>query len=64
MFTITGINRFSVNEKRTTQKWYIDFQNLANRKNIYIRTRNLKDGKTGEIFQIGFFPNINYLITF
>jgi hypothetical protein len=52
------------NGKKTTQKWYIDLQNLTSRDNIYIRTLNPKEGKTGEINQIGFFPNINYSITF
>ena len=55
---------YNRNGRRTTQKWYIDLQNVTNRKNIYIRTLNPNDGKTGEIYQIGFFPNINYLITF
>jgi predicted 3-demethylubiquinone-9 3-methyltransferase (glyoxalase superfamily) len=52
------------NGKKTTQKWYIDLQNLTNRDNIYIRTLNPKDGKTGIINQIGFFPNFNCIITF
>ncbi len=55
---------FNRNGKKTTQKWYIDLQNLTNRENIYIRTLNPKNGTTGEINQIGFFPNINYSITF
>ncbi|MEO6453866.1 MAG: TonB-dependent receptor [Ginsengibacter sp.] len=55
---------YNRNGKKTTQKWYIDFQNLTNRKNIYVRTLNPKAGKTGVINQIGFFPNINYMITF
>jgi hypothetical protein len=55
---------FSRNGKKTTQKWYIDLQNLTNRDNIYIRTLNPKNGTTGVINQIGFFPNINYMITF
>ncbi|MFI5130441.1 MAG: carboxypeptidase regulatory-like domain-containing protein [Chitinophagales bacterium] len=55
---------YNRNGRRTTQKWYIDLQNVTNRKNIYIRTLNPNDGKIGEIYQIGFFPNINYLITF
>lgn len=33
-------------------------------RNIYIRTFDLKTEQTGEINQIGFFPNINYQITF
>jgi hypothetical protein len=55
---------YSRNGKHTTQKWYVDLQNLTNRENIYIRTLNPKTGDTGEINQIGFFPNINYQITF
>ncbi|MDP4261113.1 MAG: TonB-dependent receptor [Bacteroidota bacterium] len=55
---------YARNGRKTTQKWYIDFQNLTNRKNIYIRTLNPKEGTTGVINQIGFFPNINYMITF
>jgi hypothetical protein len=55
---------FNRNGKKTTQKWYVDLQNLTNRDNIYIRTLNPKSSTTGEINQIGFFPNINYSITF
>lgn len=55
---------YTRNGKKTTQKWYLDLQNLSNRDNIYIRTLNPKNGTTGEINQIGFFPNINYMITF
>ena len=55
---------YNRNGKKTTQKFYIDLQNITNRENIYIRTFNPKTGQTGEINQIGFFPNINYQITF
>ncbi|MBC7866874.1 MAG: TonB-dependent receptor, partial [Gloeobacteraceae cyanobacterium ES-bin-316] len=55
---------YNRNGKRTTQKWYVDLQNFTNRQNIYVRTLNPNTGKTGEINQIGFFPNINYQITF
>jgi hypothetical protein len=55
---------YTRNGKKTTQKWYVDLQNLTNRDNIYIRTLNPKSGKTGEINQIGSFPNMNYMITF
>jgi len=55
---------FTQNGRKTTQKWYVDLQNLTNRKNLYIRTLNPANGTTGEINQIGFFPNINYQITF
>ena len=55
---------YNRNGKHTTQKWYVDLQNLTGRENIYIRTLNPKTGIAGEINQIGFFPNINYQITF
>lgn len=55
---------YTRNGKRATQKWYVDLQNLTNRENVYIRTLNPKSSTTGRINQIGFFPNINYSITF
>lgn len=55
---------YNRNGKKVTQKWYVDLQNLTNRGNIYVRTLNPKTGITGEINQIGFFPNINYQVTF
>lgn len=55
---------YARNGKKITQKFYIDFQNLTNKKNIYIRTLNPKTGNSGQIDQIGFFPNVNYQVTF
>ncbi len=55
---------YTSNGRKVTQKWYIDFQNLTGRKNIYVRTLNPTSGKVSEINQIGFFPNVNYQITF
>lgn len=55
---------YTRNLKKVTQKWYIDLQNLTGQKNIYVRTLNPRTGVTNQINQIGFFPNINYQITF
>ncbi len=55
---------YTQNGRKATQKWYIDFQNLTARKNIYVRTLNPSSGKISEINQIGFFPNVNYQLTF
>jgi hypothetical protein len=55
---------YNRNGKKATQKWYVDLQNMTNRDNLYLRTLNPKSGTVGEISQIGFFPNINYSITF
>jgi hypothetical protein len=55
---------YTRNLKKVTQKWYVDLQNITARENIYIRTLNPKTGVVSRINQVGFFPNINYLITF
>jgi hypothetical protein len=55
---------FTSNGKKTTQKWYVDLQNLTNQKNIYVRSLNPTTGHVSNINQMGFFPNINYQITF
>lgn len=52
------------NLKKITQKFYVDLQNITSRQNIYIRTLNPKTGAVSQINQMGFFPNINYQITF
>jgi CarboxypepD_reg-like domain/TonB-dependent Receptor Plug Domain len=55
---------YTRNLKKVTQKWYIDLQNFTGRENVYIRTLNPKTGAVSQINQMGFFPNINYQITF
>jgi hypothetical protein len=55
---------FTSNGKKVTQKWYIDLQNLTNHKNIYMQSLNPTTGNISNIYQMGFFPNINYQITF
>ena len=52
------------NLKKITQKFYVDLQNITSRQNIYIRILNPKTGAVSQINQMGFFPNINYQITF
>jgi len=52
------------NGKKITQKFYVDLQNITSKKNLYIRTLNPSTEAIGDIYQMGFFPNINYQITF
>lgn len=49
---------------RTTQKFFIDFQNVTAKKNIYVKRINTTTGTVSDINQIGFFPNVNYQFTF
>ena len=55
---------YTRNGAKTTQKWYLDLQNFTNHKNLYVRTLNPTNQTTGETYQVGFFPNFNYKITF
>lgn len=49
---------------RTTQKFFVDFQNVTAKKNIYVKRINTTTGTVSDINQIGFFPNVNYQFTF
>jgi len=55
---------YTRNGKKITQKFYVDFQNVTRKKNLYVRTLDPTDGNVGEVDQLGFFPNVNYQITF
>jgi len=55
---------YTRNGKSTTQKLFVDLQNITNYNNIYIRDLDPQTGIISESYQIGFFPNINYQITF
>lgn len=49
---------------KTTQKFFIDLQNLTGRENIYTRRINTETGNISRVNQIGLFPNVNYQFTF
>jgi hypothetical protein len=49
---------------RTTQKFFIDLQNLTARENIYTRRIDTETGEISRVNQIGLFPNVNYQFTF
>lgn len=55
---------FSRNGRKTTQKWYIDLQNVTNKKNIFMRDLDPSSGIEDITYQMGLFPNVNYQITF
>jgi hypothetical protein len=55
---------FTRNGRSTTQKWYIDLQNLTNEKNIFLRTLHPSTGNVDITYQMGLFPNVNYQISF
>jgi len=50
--------------KRITQEWFVDIQNITNRKNIFIQAFNAQTGEINKQYQLGLFPNFNYRVNF
>ncbi|MEZ4805670.1 MAG: hypothetical protein R2852_09365 [Bacteroidia bacterium] len=50
--------------KKITQEWFLDIQNITNRKNIFIQGFDVQKGDVVTQYQLGFFPNFNYRINF
>jgi hypothetical protein len=49
---------YTINFRKTSQKFSLDFQNLTNHKNILLQKFDPSTGKISNEFQIGFFPMI------
>jgi hypothetical protein len=56
--------RMNSKKKKLSQTFYLDLQNVTNRENIFLRRFNPQRGTTGNVNQIGFFPDILYRIQF
>ena len=50
--------------KKITQEWFIDIQNITNRKNIFLQGYDISKGKITTQYQLGLFPNFNYRVNF
>ncbi len=55
---------YTLQGKRATQKFSVDLQNLTGRQNVFSREFNARNGELNTIYQIGFFPDIQYRILF
>ncbi len=51
-------------EKKWTHEWFIDFQNLANTKNVFTQTFDARSGKIRTQYQIPLYITFNYRIEF
>lgn len=56
--------RVNSKKRKLSQVIYLDLQNVTNRKNIFLRRYNPVYANTGNVYQIGFFPDILYRIQF
>lgn len=50
--------------KRVTQKFYVDLQNVTFQQNIFSQAFDSGTGEIESIYQIGFFPDVQYRILF
>lgn len=55
---------FNSKKKKTSHKFYIDFQNLTDRDNVFVRRYNRGTSSVEQINQIGFFPDFGYRFQF
>lgn len=50
--------------KKMSQTLYLDFQNVTNQQNVFLQNYNPSKQTIGTVYQIGFFPDLLYRITF
>ncbi len=50
--------------KKISHEWFIDIQNITNRKNIFLQGFNSQTGEVNKQYQLGLFPNFNYRVNF
>jgi len=56
--------RLNSAKRKLSQTFFLDFQNVTNRSNIFAMRYNEVKGNVGRIDQIGFFPDLLYRIEF
>lgn len=54
--------RLNSSRRRLSQTLYLDFQNVTNRENVFVRRYNQVQKQVGTVYQIGFSPDIMYKI--
>ena len=56
--------RFNSAKHKRSQTLYLDLQNVTNQQNVFLQNYNAEKQKIGTVYQIGFFPDILYRLTF
>ncbi len=56
--------RLNSKKRKVSQTFYFDMQNVTNHQNIFLRRFNAERGTVGNVYQIGFFPDVLYRIQF
>jgi hypothetical protein len=55
---------YRINGAKTMQEWAMDFQNLSNRRNVFMQDFNPQTGNIFTVYQVGFFPMMFYRFYF
>ena len=55
---------YKKNQKKITQEWALNFQNLTNQQNVFYRTYDQQSGTEKIFYQISFLPVLQYRILF
>lgn len=56
--------RLNSSSRKLSQTFYLDFQNISNRDNVFMQRYNQVTKTVGVVNQIGFFPDLMYRIQF
>jgi hypothetical protein len=56
--------RVNSSKRKLSQTFFLDFQNVTNRENIFALRYNTVRGEVGRVNQIGFFPDLLYRVEF
>lgn len=56
--------KINSSRKKVSHQFYVDFQNVTNNENVFIRQYNRLTNSVDQIDQIGFFPDFGYKIQF
>jgi hypothetical protein len=56
--------RLNSEQRKLSQTFFLDFQNVTNKKNVFAARYNVQRGVVGKTYQIGFFPDVLYRIEF
>lgn len=51
-------------QRKLTHRFYLDFQNLTDQENVFVRRYNRQTNEVNEVYQRGFFPDFLYRIQF
>jgi len=56
--------RLNSGKRKFSQQFFLDFQNITNRENVFINRYNRQTNAINTVYQIGFFPDLLYRIQF